>query len=341
MIKVELPKFSIKQLLEAGVHFGHKSMRCNPKMNRYLHGTRNGVSIINLSKSAQLLHKTMEIVKDVAKNNGKILFVGTKKQAAPAIAQAAKRCGQYYVNSRWLGGMLTNWSTVSQSIKTFKKIESQLQNDEIGLKKKEKLMLERKRQKLDDALGGIKHIGGYPDLMFVIDTNKEDIAISEAQKLNIPIAAVVDSNSNPDGINYPIPGNDDSSKAIRLYCRLLSDAILAGIRENLAASGLDVSKIDDADIPAILAPKEEVVSERKRFNRNATPAGEESQVSTSEEGAADAEKRDNNKKKKVYTPQRTAEAAKGADKKRPAKKAAEVGSAPAKKPAAKKPAAKK
>ncbi len=238
----ELPKFTIRQLLEAGAHFGHKTMRRNPKMSKYIHTSRNGVSIIDLNKTANLLQNAMKTVRDIAKNNGRILFVATKKQAIQPVAEAAKRCGQYYVNFRWLGGMLTNWKTVSQSIKTLKKIEEQLADSEVGFNKKEKLVLERQRLKLEQALGGIKNMGGYPDLVFVIDTNKESLAIAEAKKLNVPIMAIVDTNCNPDGIAFPIPGNDDSAKSIKLFCRLLSDAAIAGIKENMALSGVDMSK---------------------------------------------------------------------------------------------------
>lgn len=244
MSKVELPQFSIRQLIEAGVHFGHKTMRRNPKMAKYIHTSRNGVSIIDLNKTAQMLHNSLKIVKEIAKNNGRILFIATKKQASEPIAEAAKRCGQYYVNFRWLGGMLTNWKTVSQSIKTLKKVEEQLADTEIGYNKKEKLNLERQRTKLEQNLGGIKNMGGYPDLVVIVDTNKESLAIAEARKLNIPILALVDTNCNPDDISFVVPGNDDSAKSIKLFCRLVSDAIIAGIKENMIVQGLDVSKLD-------------------------------------------------------------------------------------------------
>ncbi len=252
MSNIELPKFTIKQLLEAGVHFGHKTMRRNPKMSRYIHTSRNGVSIIDLNKTANLLLQSLKTVKEITKNNGRILFVATKKQAVDPIAEAAKRCGQYYVNFRWLGGMLTNWKTVSQSIKTLKKIEEQLSDTEIGFNKKEKLVLERQRMKLERALGGIKNIGGYPDLLFVIDTYKESLAIAEAKKLGIPIMAIVDSNSNPDGITFPIPGNDDSAKSIKLYCRLISDAAIAGTKENMVAAGMDISKLNEKSFESVV-----------------------------------------------------------------------------------------
>ncbi len=265
----ELPQFTIKQLLEAGAHFGHKSMRRNPKMSKYIHGNRNGVSIIDLNKTAQLLHTSLKTVREIAKNNGRILFVATKKQAVDAVADAAKRCGQYYVNFRWLGGMLTNWKTVSQSIKTLKKIEERLSDAEFGYNKKEKLVLERQRTKLEQALGGIKNMGGYPDLVFIIDTNKESLAVAEAKKLGVPIMAILDSNCNPDGIAFPIPGNDDSAKSIKLFCRLLSDAIISGIKENMALAGVDVSKIQtEEDLQATMAnnnAKAEEKSAAKKF----------------------------------------------------------------------------
>jgi small subunit ribosomal protein S2 len=249
MSKTELPSFSIRELLEAGVHFGHKTMRRNPKMSKYIHANRNGISIIDLNKTAHLLHNSLKVVKEIAKNNGRILFVATKKQAIEPVAEAAKRCGQYYVNFRWLGGMLTNWKTVSQSIKTLKKIEEKLSDAEVGYNKKEKLVLERQRIKLEQALGGIKNMGGFPDLVFVIDTFKESIAIAEAKKLGLPLMAILDSNCNPEGITYPIPGNDDSAKSIKLYCRLLADAALAGTKENMIAAGIDISKLEsDEDI---------------------------------------------------------------------------------------------
>lgn len=256
--KNALPKFTIKQLLEAGAHFGHKTMRRNPKMAKYVHSNRNGVSIIDLNKTAIALHKGLLTVNEIAKNNGRILFVATKKQATAAVAEAAKRCGQYYVNFRWLGGMLTNWKTVSQSIKTLKKIEEQLSGaDGVDYNKKEKLVLERQRLKLEQALGGIKNMGGYPDLVVIIDIQKEEIALDEARKLNIPVMAIVDTNCNPDDITYVIPGNDDSSKAIKLYCNLLSDAIIAGLRENMAAAGIDLSKVEEGALPENLPAKKE------------------------------------------------------------------------------------
>lgn len=251
-----VPNFTIRQLLEAGVHFGHKTMRRNPKMSKYIFTEKNNISIIDLNQTANLLNKSLNIVKDVARNNGKILFVATKKQASDAVASAAKRCGQYYVNFRWLGGMLTNWKTVSQSIKTLKAIEEQLSDNEIGFNKKEKLDLERKRLKLEKTLGGIKTMGGFPDLIFIIDINKESLALQEASKLNIPVMAIIDTNCNTDDVTFPIPGNDDSTKSIKLFCRLLSDAAIAGFKENLVNSGVDISKIE-SDYESMLAGNSE------------------------------------------------------------------------------------
>lgn len=268
MSKIELPNFTIRQLLEAGVHFGHKTMRRNPKMSKYIYTSRNGVSIIDLNKTANLLQNSLKTVKEIAKNNGRILFVATKKQAVEPIAEAAKRCGQYYVNFRWLGGMLTNWKTVSQSIKTLKKIEEQLSNNELGLNKKEKLVLERQRTKLEQALGGIKNMGGYPDLVFVIDTHKESLAIAEAKKLNIPIMAILDSNCNPDGVTFPIPGNDDSAKSIKLYCRLISDAAIAGVKENMMVSGIDISNISNEKISEMKNTANQKAAEKTAEKRN-------------------------------------------------------------------------
>ncbi len=268
MSKSELPQFTIRQLLEAGAHFGHKTMRRNPKMTKYIHTNRNGVSIIDLNKTASLLNNALKTVKEIAKNNGRILFVATKKQAVDAVAESAKRCGQYYVNFRWLGGMLTNWKTVSQSIKTLKKIEERLADtEEVGYNKKEKLVLERQRLKLEHALGGIKNMGGYPDLVFVIDTHKEALAIAEAKKLNVPIMAILDTNCNPDGITFPIPANDDSAKTIKLFCRLIADAAIAGTKENMAIAGVDISKFAEGELPKTSTLKEEKSQPEKDFKK--------------------------------------------------------------------------
>jgi small subunit ribosomal protein S2 len=246
-------------------------MRRNPKMSKYIHTSRNGVSIIDLNKTAENLHNALKTVKEIAKNNGRILFVATKKQAIEPIAEAATRCGQYYVNFRWLGGMLTNWKTVSQSIKTLKKIEERLADTEVGYNKKEKLVLERQKNKLEQALGGIKNMGGYPDLVFIIDTNKESLAIAEAKKLKLPIMAILDTNCNPSGITFPIPGNDDSAKSIKLFCRLISDAAIAGVKENMAIAGIDISKIDGEEELAKVAEFKNAAAEKAEKKSEARP----------------------------------------------------------------------
>lgn len=303
--KATLPQFTIKQMLEAGVHFGHKTMRRNPKMSKYIFGARNGLSIINLEQTAISLNNALRVVREIAKNNGRILFVATKKQAVDSIAESAKRCGQYYVNHRWLGGMLTNWKTVSQSIKTLKKIEEQLSDDQVGLNKKERLVLDRQRAKLDMALGGIRNMGGYPDLVFIVDTNRESLAVAEAKTLGVPIMAILDSNCNPDGIAYPIPGNDDSVKAIKLYCRLLSDAILSGIKENMEISGVDISKLEGASANEILqvaesnkvAEKEHKKDDKK--HKKIVKEVDQSSDKAEETKSSDKPKEANNKKPKA------------------------------------------
>ena len=243
-------KFTIRQLLEAGVHYGHRKNFWNPKMEKYIYGTRNGVHIVDLQKTAPMLRAALDVLKDVASKNGRVLFVGTKKSANELVAEQASRCGQYYVNHRWLGGMLTNWSTVSASIKTLAEYEKILADEHSGLNKKELLDIERKRLKLDNVLGGIRNMGGKPDVVFVIDRRQEDLAIQEARKLGIPVIAVVDTNSSPDDIDYVIPGNDDARKAIELYTSLAAEAILSGMQAGLASSGLDIKPVDmkDAEI---------------------------------------------------------------------------------------------
>jgi small subunit ribosomal protein S2 len=245
-----LPEFSMRQLLESGAHFGHQTHRWNPKMERYIFGSRSNIHIIDLSQSIPLLHQALVKAREVAASGGRILFVGTKRQASEPIATAAKRCAQYYVNHRWLGGTLTNWRTVSGSIARLRELEGVL-GTETGRSKKELLQLTRESDKLELSLGGIKDMGGIPDLMFVIDTNKEAIAIQEARKLNIPVIAILDTNSNPDGITYPIPGNDDAARAIQLYCDLLADAILDGLAAGQAASGVDLGASEAPMEPAL------------------------------------------------------------------------------------------
>ena len=224
-----VPSFDMRQLLEAGVHFGHQSHRWNPKMGQYIFGARNNIHIIDLAQTVPLLHQALQAVSDTVARGGRVLFVGTKRAASDTIAESAGRCAQYYINHRWLGGTLTNWKTITQSIKRLKKLDELLSGEAQGLTKKERLQMTRERDRLNQAIGGVKDMGGIPDILFVIDTNKEAIAIAEANKLNIPVIAVVDSNSNPSGVTFPIPGNDDAGRAISLYCDLIVKSVLDGI----------------------------------------------------------------------------------------------------------------
>ena len=240
------PTFTMRQLLEAGAHFGHQTRRWNPQMAPYIFGTRNGIHILDLTQTVPMLHRALQATRDVIASGGRVLFVGTKRQAQDPIAEAARRCGQYYVNHRWLGGMLTNWKTISQSIKRLRELEQQTAEGG-GRTKKEILQLQREKEKLERALGGIKDMGGLPDLIFVIDTNKESIAVGEATKLGIPVVAVVDSNCDPRGIRYPVPGNDDASRAINLYLDLMVAAVLDGIHAEMVASGADVGAREDIE----------------------------------------------------------------------------------------------
>ena len=259
-----LPDYNMRQLLEAGVHFGHQTHRWNPKMAPFIFGDRNGIHIMDLSKTMPMLHQALVAVKDVVASGGRILFVGTKRQASEPIARHASQCAQYFMNSRWLGGTLTNWQTISNSIKRLRELEEMLGGDGAGgLTKKEILNLTRERDKLELALGGIKEMGGVPELMFVVDTNKEAIAIAEAKTLGIPVVAIVDSNCDPDSIDYPIPGNDDAARAIELYCGLVSKAVIAGIEESSSSAGIDLGAAEEpAAEPALEeAPAEEVVEE--------------------------------------------------------------------------------
>ncbi len=240
---MSLPDYSMRSLLEAGAHFGHQSHRWNPKMAPFIFGTRNNIHIIDLAQTVPLLHRALQAVSDTVARGGRVLFVGTKRQASDPIADAAKRSAQYYINARWLGGMLTNWKTISASIQRLRKVDETLDAGAQGLTKKERLMMVRERDKLNKALGGIKDMGGVPDLIFVIDTNKEQLAIKEANRLNIPVAAIVDTNSDPDGISFPIPGNDDASRAILLYCDLVARAAIDGISRSQGSLGIDVGAI--------------------------------------------------------------------------------------------------
>jgi small subunit ribosomal protein S2 len=247
-----MPTFTMRQLLEAGVHFGHHTRRWNPKMESYIFGIRNGIHIIDLEQSVPLLHRGLQALRDVVAGGGRVLFVGTKRQAQEPVAEAAKRCGQYYVNHRWLGGMLTNFKTISGSIRRLRELDERITSTQAGLTKRELLELTRDRDKLERALGGIKEMGGLPDALFVIDTNKESIAVREANTLKIPVVAILDSNSSPDGISFPIPGNDDAMRAIQLYCDLVSGAVLDGLQAELSGSGADIGAEEEIPAEALL-----------------------------------------------------------------------------------------
>jgi len=275
-----LPEFSMRSLLEAGAHFGHQTHRWNPKMDRYIFGSRSNIHIIDLSQSIPLLHQALVAVRDVAAKGGRVLFVGTKRQAADPVAEAAKRCAQYYMNNRWLGGTLTNWRTVSGSIARLRELDALLETGGEGRVKKELLTLTRERDKLELSLGGIKDMGSVPDIMFVIDTNKEAIAILEARKLNIPIIAILDTNSDPDGITYPIPGNDDAARAIQTYCDLIADAVLDGLAAGASQSGVDLGAAVNPDEPMLREAK------APKVEAEAAPAGTEA-VAAEMEAAAE------------------------------------------------------
>ena len=246
-----MPDFTMRQLLEAGVHFGHHTRRWNPRMASYLYGIRNQVHIIDLQQTVPMLDRALRAVRDVTAAGGRVLFVGTKRAAAEHVADAAKRCGQYYINHRWLGGTLTNWKTITGSIKRLRQIEEMLANQTQGLTKKEILEITRDQVKLERSLGGIKEMGGLPDILFIIDTNKEKLAVEEANKLHIPVVAVLDSNSDPTGVTFPIPGNDDAIRAITLYCDLIAGSVLDGISAEMASSGVDIGAGEELPIEAM------------------------------------------------------------------------------------------
>lgn len=248
-----LPDFTMRQLLEAGVHFGHQTQRWNPKMAEYIYGERNGIHIIDLTQTVPMLDAALKVIRDTVAKGGRILFVGTKRTAQKAVAEAAEKSAQYYMNHRWLGGTLTNWKTVSQSIQRLKQIDEILAAGGEGLTKKERLGMEREQAKLQASLGGIREMGGLPDLLFVIDVGKEDLAILEAQKLGIPVVAVVDTNCSPKGVSYVIPGNDDAARAIALYCDLVSRAALDGMTAQMGAAGIDLGALDEAPVEEALA----------------------------------------------------------------------------------------
>jgi small subunit ribosomal protein S2 len=267
-----LPDFSMRQLLEAGCHFGHQAHRWNPKMAQYIYGVRNKIHIIDLSQTVPMLHRALQLVSDTVARGGRILFVGTKRQAQDEIAESAKRSAQYYVNSRWLGGMLTNWKTISASIQRLRKVDEILASGAQGLTKKERLMLSREQEKLEKALGGIKDMGGVPDLIFVIDTNKEQLALQEAKRLNIPVVAIVDTNCDPDGVNFPIPGNDDAGRAIALYCDLIARAAIDGIGRGAGDMGIDIGAAEAPvveELPAASAAGGDEIA----FERLSAPRG--------------------------------------------------------------------
>jgi len=249
-----LPEFTMRQLLEAGVHYGHQTARWNPKMGPYIYGDRNGIHILDLTQTVPMLDAALKLVRDTVAKGGRILFVGTKRQAQKPIAEAAERCAQFYMNHRWLGGTLTNWKTVSQSIQRLKTIDELLGAGGEGLTKKERLMMERDQAKLQASLGGIREMGGTPDLIFVIDVGKEDLAILEAQKLGIPVVGVVDTNNSPKGVDYVIPGNDDAARAIQLYCELIAKAALDGMSAQMGAAGIDLGALETA-------PEEEAIAD--------------------------------------------------------------------------------
>ena len=254
-----LPEFTMRQLLEAGVHFGHQTQRWNPRMSPFIYGARNGIHIMDLTQTVPMLDQALQVVRDTVAKGGRVLFVGTKHQAAGPIAEAAEKSAQYYMNHRWLGGTLTNWKTVSQSINRLKEIDEKMSSGAEGLTKKERLGMERDQEKLQASLGGIREMGGVPDLLFVIDVKKEALAIAEAKKLGIPVVAVVDTNCSPDGVDFIIPGNDDASRAISLYCDLVARAALDGMSAQLGAAGVDLGALEEA--PAEEAVAEEAAAE--------------------------------------------------------------------------------
>ena len=273
-----LPEFSMRQLLEAGVHFGHQTHRWNPRTQGYIYGDRNGIHIIDLTQTVPLLHQALVAVRDCVSKGGRVLFVGTKRQAQKPVADAAERSAQYFMNHRWMGGTLTNWTTVSQSIQRLKKLDEQLNAEAKGFTKKERLQLERQRDKLQLTLGGIRELGGKPDMLFVIDTNKEELAVKEANKLRIPVIAVLDTNSDPSGIDFPIPGNDDAARAIALYCDLIALAAIDGMSAQLGAAGIDIGELSEL-------PTEEALEES-----DAAEAVAEAEIAVEEPADAEAEK---------------------------------------------------
>ncbi|PHR60310.1 MAG: 30S ribosomal protein S2 [Robiginitomaculum sp.] len=332
---MSLPQVSMRQLLEAGVHFGHQKHRWNPKMESYIFGVRSNIHIIDLSQTVPLLHQVLVKVREVAARGGRILFVGTKRQASEPVKVAAKRCAQYYVNHRWLGGTMTNWQTISNSISRLRKLEELLSDGaETGLTKKELIGLTREQTKLERSLGGIKDMGGIPDLLFIIDTNKEVIALGEARKLGIPVAAVLDTNSDPADADFPIPGNDDAARAISLYCELVADAALDGMADAQIGMGVDPGAAENPVEPALAevtaemakqepAAKAEKPAEKKAEEKVAEPKVEKKEAKPKEEAKATATKKSADKAKKE-TKAKAADEEKPAVKKKPAAKKKEA-----------------
>ena len=346
---MSLAEFDMRQLLEAGVHFGHQTHRWNPKMAPYIYGIRHKVHIIDLSQTVPLLARSLQFLREVAAGGGRVLFVGTKRQASKAVAASAKRCGQYYVDHRWLGGMLTNWQTISKSIKILKELDEKLADETSGFTKKELLQLMRHRDKLERNLGGIREMGGIPDVVVVIDTNREEIAIKEAQKLNIPVVAILDTNCDPDGIAFPIPGNDDATRAITLFCELFSGAVLDGIQEEMTLKEQGAAKTGEKTGEKAAAPAEKPTlkeAEKKPVKAPEAKAKAKPAEKKPAKAAAGGEKKAAPKKEPVKKAEAKKEPVKKTGpeaapaKKAPAKKA-EVNQPEAKKAPAKKLAAKK
>ncbi len=331
-----LPEFTMRQLLEAGVHFGHQTQRWNPRMGEFIYGARNGIHIFDLTQTVPMLDAALNAVRETTAKGGRILFVGTKRQAATPIAEAAEKCAQYYMNHRWLGGTLTNWQTVSKSITRLKQIDEALEEGAEGLTKKERLGIERDQGKLQASLGGIREMGGIPDLLFVIDVRKEALAVAEANKLGIPVVAVVDTNCPPEGVDYLIPGNDDAARAIAMYCDLVSRAALAGMSAQMGAAGIDLGAMEEAPIETVV---EEAAAEDTAGQASAEEAPAE-EAKAEEAPAEEVEAEEAKTEEAPAEEEAKKPAKKAAAKKAPAKKAADK-EAPAKKAPAKKAAAKK
>ena len=284
-----LPEFTLRQLLEAGVHFGHQTQRWNPRMEEFIYGERNGIHIMDLTQTVPMLDAALNIVRETVAKGGRILFVGTKRQASTAIAEAAEKCAQYYMNHRWLGGTLTNWQTVSQSISRLKSLDEKMTVGSEGLTKKERLGMEREQSKLQASLGGITQMGGVPDLLFVIDVKKEALAVAEANKLGIPVIAVVDTNCSPSGIDYLIPGNDDAARAIALYCDLIARSALDGMTEQMGAAGVDLGEMEDVPLEtAVEAPVEEATTGEAPKEEATTGEAPKEEATTNEVAAEEA-----------------------------------------------------